>query len=1117
MRMKNFSWIFFTILIAASCTSEHASDNKKFRKVSSKESGITFQNRLQETVDFNIFNYLYFYNGGGVAAADLNGDGLTDLYFTGNQVDNKLYLNKGNFKFEDVTETAGVKGLEGWTTGVNVADINADGKLDIYVSQLGDFLSIKGKNQLYINEGNDENGVPKFSEKAAEFGLDFVGFGTQAAFFDYDLDGDLDMFMLNHSVHANGTFGKKDKFITDSHPLSGDKLLRNDDGKFVEVTKESGILNTVIGYGLGITTADINQDGFPDIYVGNDFHEDDYVYLNNGDGTFREVGREVLGHTSRFSMGNDVADFNNDGLPDIVSLDMLPADPVILKASAAEDTYDVFDFKLNFGYSYQLARNTLQLNMGNGKFSEIGLYSGVAATDWSWTPLFCDLDNDGYKDLFISNGIRRRSNDLDYINFISSREVQAKIQENITPEGLDLINKIPELKIDNFVFRNNGDLTFENKSEEWGLDGNSYSNGAIYADLDNDGDLDLVTNNVDQEVFIFENQTNKDTVIANNFLKIKLEGNTNNRFGIGTKVIIPTEKYGKIVQEMMPTRGYQSTVDYGLLVGLGDIKTVKTLTVVWPGGASQTLTNVPSNQTLTVKQAEASETYEYPKTSTAEAIFTEYVDTTSIDFKHKENKYVEFNREPLIPHMASTEGPNVAVGDLNGDGLEDFFIGGAKRQAANLYFQKANGTFRKVIPEVFQNDSLMEDVGVALFDVDNDKDLDLLVASGGNEFKEDDEPRLPRLYLNNGKGKFTKTENHLPAIYLTGSCVKPNDFDKDGDLDVFIGNRVEPWKYGFVPTSYLLVNDGNGKFSVADSSITNGIEQAGFVRNAVWADLDGNGFNDLITISEWMPVTFFLNENGKFTKQDPNTIGLSNSKGWWNAVTAEDFDNDGDIDLMMGNLGLNSKLKTSSEQPFTMYLKDFDDNKTKEPILVHYVNGKQQLLATKDELTKQLPHLNKIFRGYTDFAKAAVTDIFKPTELESAEKFTADTFTSTYIENLGNGQFKMTPLPGVAQFSPINTFYVEDLDGDGLKDVIIGANFYEVNIQLGRYDASHSTILKNRGNGKFEVMTYQESGLKTSGQVRDIQKIKLSSGEEVLIFARNNDRPTFFKFQKKNS
>ncbi len=1090
-------------VVLAACNPD---DDRIFRLIPPEESGVEFRNTLQETVDFNIFNYMYFYNGGGVAIGDVNGDGLPDIYFTANQSPNALYLNEGSLRFRDVTAKAGVAGYNSWSTGVTMADVNGDGRLDIYVCHLGDFRIYKSKNQLFINEGEDESGVPVFKDRAAEYGLDLIGFSTQAAFFDYDRDGDLDLFMLNHSLHENGTFGKASLRKT-THPLAGDKLLRNDNGVFIDVTTTSGIYSSVIGYGLGVVVSDVNLDGWPDIYVGNDFHENDYLYLNQGDGTFGEVLERQLNHTSRYTMGVDFADFNNDAFPDLFAADMLPEHPAILKASAAEDAYDVYNFKINFGFNHQFARNTLQMNNQNGTFSEIALFSGVAATDWSWATLFADFDLDGHKDLFVANGISRRSNDLDYINFITLDSVQMKMKYDMTEKELAFISKMPRMKLANYLYINNGDSTFTNKAKVAGMEKPSYSNGAAYGDLDGDGDLDLVVNNIDEPAFVYENRTITSGKKSRSFLKVQLRGATGNTGGIGAKVMLYDS--GSVqMQECIPTRGYQSSVDLGLVFGTGARQSLDSVIVVWNTGEAQRFTDVSTNQTLTVYQQAAHYRFDYERFRPKGSLFTA-ADDLAPHYRHEENRFIEFNREPLIPHMMSTEGPASAVGDINGDGRDDLFLGGAKWKRGHIFQQTASGTFVEIPQPALAADSTYEDVDATFFDADGDGDLDLFVVSGGNEFSGEAVYRQPRLYLNNGGGVYARSAS-TPEIFLTGSCVAARDFDDDGDVDVFIGARTTTWRYGIPPDSYLLVNDGNGHFTDVTESHAPDLRAFGFVKSAVWADVDGDNDPDLVIAAEWSPITILLNEEGRFALLKPEASGLDRSHGWWNTIIATDYDEDGDMDFVAGNLGLNSKLRTTYDQPVRMFVSDFDHNDSTDQILTHFIDGNEYPFHTRDELTRQMPYLKKRFLSYRKFAETDLHGMFSEPTLEKALQYSAYTFASSVIENLGNLQFRLRPLPAAAQFSTVNAVLCEDVDGDAVSDLIIAGNFYPVNIQMGRYDASFGLLLKGSANGNFRSVPAAVSGLSLREEVRALRRVVIA-GKPYFLAVRNNTTVQLFR------
>ena len=964
--------------------------------------------------------------------------------------------------------------------------------------------------------------MPVFEEEGERWGLALVGYGTQAAFFDYDRDGDLDMFMLQHSVHNNGTFGTARDLRFKPHPTAGDKLLRNDGDRFTDVTAASGIYSSVIGYGLGISTGDVNVDGWPDIYIGNDFHEDDYLYLNNGNGTFREVLNDVMGHTSRFSMGTDIADFNNDGLPDIISLDMLPEDPLILKSAASEDPMDIFEFKLSYGYNHQYARNNLQLNAGvrrqaDGRhevaFSEIACYAGIPATDWSWSALFCDLDLDGFKDIFISNGILRRSNDLDYIKYIEADSIQFRLKEqSIDERDLELSKRMPTVKLANYAYRNTHDLHFTNLAQAWGLDQPSYSNGTVYTDLDGDGDLDLVVNNLEDPAFIYKNLTldaQKPVDSGKHYLKLAFEGSGKNRHGIGARVFFDTP-YGRQMQENFTTRGFQSAVEPVMVIGLGGLGVIDSIHVIWPTGEFQVLRQVKADQTLKLRQTDASGSFDFTRLLPVPAALPPLVDISekvSVDYSHRENKFIEFNRERLIPNMNSTEGPKLAVGDVNGDGRADFFVGGAKWQAGKLFVQNKSGGFAASPQPALEQDSVCEDAGAVFFDADGDKDLDLVVVSGGNEFREGEPALQPRFYRNDGQGRLSRAPEALSGLSFNGSCAVAADFDGDGDTDLFLGGHTVPWSYGLLPRSYLLENDGNGVFRDVTAARAAGLEYPGLVKDAVWADLNGDRKPDLVLAGEWMPVSVFFNRDGRL---EPGETQLEPYLGWWNCVEAADLDGDGDLDLLAGNYGLNSKLSASTEHPLRMYVNDFDLNKTQDQLLTYYYGGEERLFATKDELQAQVPSIKKKVLKYRDFARSSLQDLFDPNLLRQSRRLETTTLASAWFENQGDGRFVRHELPQAAQFSPIQAFLVRDFNRDGRVDILAAGNYFEANPELGRYDASYGTLMLGLGQGNFRSLTAAESGLWLKGQCRDLQEIETSAGPLILV-ARNKERLAFLR------
>ena len=1094
------------VLVTAMYCTPPVNKNAHFQLHKKNKTQLHFTNELKQDTVFNVFSYMYFFNGGGLATGDFNQDGLQDLFFTSNMSDDKLFLNQGDFEFKDMTDQAGVAGEGSWSSGVSVVDINNDGLLDIYVCQVGDYLSLQGKNQLFVCQGI-ENGVPKFEDKASEYGLDLVGFSTQASFFDYDLDGDLDLYLLNHSLHQNGTFGQKKSFVGTQHPTSGDKLMRNDNGQFTDVTLAAGINSTVIGYGLGITTGDLNLDGYPDIYIGNDFHENDYLYINQQDGTFKEVLTDRIRHTSRFSMGVDMGDINNDGWSEIVSLDMLPDDPAILKSSLGEDQYGIFNFKLGYGYNHQFARNNLQLNRGNGTFQEIGMFAGIEATDWSWGPLFLDFDHDGFKDLFISNGIPRRMNDIDYVNFRTSDEdVKWKTLNNyLKEEELVIVDKMPKIKLPNRFFKNNGNLTFEDWADLIGNNEDSFSNGAIYADFDNDGDLDIVVNNIEDEPFVYENLLNqKEVDNSRNYLSLTLEGSPNNLQAIGARTIV-FKGNEQISTENYPVRGYQSSVQLGVHLGLGATEAIDSILLIWPDRTYQFLNIDEFNQTHHIKWQAGLPTYDFsrlqPRT-TKPYQFEEASEQIALDYLHDENPFVEFNRERLIPHMVSSEGPAIAVGDINGDGLEDVFLGGAKRRKSALFTQTASGTFVETTAPAIANDSIYEDVDAVFADLENDGDLDLVIATGGNEYYGSSEYLHQRTYINDGKGNFDE-QDLLPPVFMTASCVLPADFNGDGLIDFFFGGRAVPWQYGRIPNSYLFENQGDGQFIDATSKYSETLGQTGLVKDGTWSDIDKDGDMDLVLAVEWSPVQIYLNQGNQFEK-----VELMDLKGWWNFVLPHDFDNDGDIDILAGNLGENAKFKPTKEKPVKLYIEDFDDNKHIEQVLTYHLGGREIPFANYEELTSQLVSLKKKYLYAQDFAKASLADLFGAEKLASAQVLEANFMKSTYFENNGNLEFSAKELPSELQFSTLESAALFDFEGDGQQEILLGGNFYECNIEMGRYDANYGNVLSINAEGEFTVNTMGD--LDISGQVRRIRPIKINN-QTYFILAKNEAKVQIIK------
>jgi enediyne biosynthesis protein E4 len=1095
-----------TVVLSCTACRRPADAPPLFEQIPSETSGVTFSNDLPEDTTFNILNYLYYYNGGGVAVGDVDNDGLPDLYFTSNLATNRLYLNKGNYRFEDVTERAGVGdagGPAGWKSGVTMADVNGDGSLDIYVSAVN-YLAMRGHNVLYVNKGDGT-----FIDRTKEYGLDFEGFSTQATFFDYDGDGDLDMYLLNSSVHTERGVSSQPQRAP-RHPKAGDRLYRNDGGHFVDASEQAGIYGGVEGYGLGVVASDFNLDGCVDLYVANDFQENDFLYLNNCDGTFTESIAKAVGHTSRFSMGVDAADFNNDGRPDLAVLDMLPESEDMLKRSANAESYDLFNMRVQTGYHPQFARNTLQLNRGTAsvggqvRFSDVGYLAGVFATDWSWAPLFADLDNDGRKDLFITNGIWRRPNDLDYIEYVGGGALQPSLARNggrvgTSARDMSLLKRMPHVPLANYAFRNDGDLRFTNMAESWGLAQAGFSNGAVYADLNNSGALDLVVNNVNAPASIYRNRSRE--LNGHHYLQLRLQGTAANTRGIGARVSI---KAGGVTQmlEQMPTRGFESSVDPRLHFGLGGSITIDSLTVVWPDRRVQTLTAVAADQALTLSQAQATKRRASP--DVVSPLFADVTSQTGIDFTHRENQSFDYQREPLMPHLLSREGPALAVGDVNGDGLDDLYVGGAKWQGGKLFIQQSDGRFRASEQPAIRADSLAEDIDAAFFDANADGFTDLYVTSGGNEFSGQDDALQDRLYFNDGKGRFRRDTGAVPPLSESGSCVVPGDFNGDGHVDLFVGRRVVAGKYGMSPRSYLLENDGRGRFRDVTEQVGAPLANAGMVTSAEWLDYDRDGKLDLIVVGEWMPVRVFHQENGRFVERSAQA-GLNGSEGWWNSLSAVDLDGDGARDLVLGNLGLNSYIRASAREPARLYVADFFRNGTLEQILTFYKNGVNYPVAGRDELVKLMPQLRDRYPSYASFGASRIEDIFPSSELRQSKVLEARNFASSIAWNDGDGTFTLQPLPTDAQLAPIYALLAGDYDGDGRTDLLLAGNFYGLPPVLGRYDASIGTLLRATGTRRFESMDPSRSGLVLEGQVKHIRALRQAGGRQLIVVARNNE------------
>ena len=1103
--------VVLLLMVIVSCNAHQATEPTLFTQLDQKETGVEFENKITSTPEFNIYKYRNFYNGGGVALGDINNDGLIDIYMGANQSSNKLFLNKGNLKFEDITKKAGVEGKKSWSTGVSMIDINGDGWLDIYVCHSGDIHGENKQNECFIN-----NYDGTFTERAEEMGLADAGYSTQVAFFDFDQDGDLDAYILNNSHRSIGSFDlqQNKRQIRDS--LGGNKLLRNDNGHFKDVSQVAGIYGSEIGFGLGIAIADLDKDGWMDIYVSNDFFERDYIYINNRDGTFREELEKQMPSISGASMGVDIADLNEDGYPEVFTTEMLPQQEKRLKSTMTFENWDKYQMNVKNGYYHQFTRNMLQRNNGVTSpggitFSEVGRYSGVEASDWSWSALLADLNNDSYRDIYITNGIAQDILNQDYLAYIANDEVQRSI---IKEKGVDykiLIDIIPSTPIPNYAYAGKGNFSFDNVTTKWGLGTPSFSNGAAYGDLDNDGDLDLVVNNVNMPAFIYRNNIN-DSI--NRYLKIKLIGSKQNSEAIGAKV---TAKAGgrTFYLEQNPVRGFQSSVDDRLNFGLGNIKIIDSLIIEWPYGEETALVNIPTNQTLNFREVDAPVIkHERSLPIYKPKLFSELTIAGS-QFAHKEDEYVDFDKYPLLNFMYSTQGPKLSVGDVNGDGLDDFFMGGAKGQPGVFGIQNQKGGFKELQSKALEADKESEDIGSAFFDADGDGDLDLYVTSGGNEVGINSFTYINRLYINNGKGNFSRSAQILPTINPEStSSVKACDFDQDGDIDLFVGVRLRPDSIGAPQNGYLLVNDGKGKFHNQTALLAPALLNVGMISDAAWADYDGDGDKDLVVVGEWMNIKLFNNKSGHFTEVS-NLAGLGDTHGWWNTIEAADLNGDNKIDFICGNHGLNSRFRATKEKPIVCYVGDFNQNGSIEQVTCTVNGDSMYPFALRHDLVMQLPFLKKKYLRYDAYAGQTIQDIFKPDILEKTVRDTATILETVVLMNQGDGKFEVKRLPPEAQLTPIYAICVDDFNQDGLSDIILGGNLYGVKPEVGRYDASYGVFLKGLGNGNFASIPCSETGLFIQGEIRDIKTIKVQ-GKKLLMVARNNNTPEFFSIGRDN-
>jgi enediyne biosynthesis protein E4 len=1090
----HFSILILFVLIFLQCSKKEKS---LFSKLSSLETGIAFNNKLDYTEEYNCFTYRAFFNGGGVGLGDVNNDGLVDVFFCGNMSSSKLYLNKGNFKFEDITDKAGVACKGVWATGVAMVDVNGDGFLDIYVCKSGQPTA----NGIRHNELFISNGDLTFSEKAKEFGLADEGLSSHAAFFDFDRDGDLDCYLLNNSLRSVANYDKNSALRNVRDTLGGNKLYKNDNGKFTDVSREAGIFGSSIGFGLGVTIGDIDRDGWQDIYVSNDFFERDYLYLNNRNGTFTEGLEKSLQEISMGSMGADMADINNDGYPEIFVTEMLPEKDARLKTKASFDTWNKYQTNLSNGYYRQFPRNVLQLNNGDKTFSEIGRLSGVAASDWSWGALIADWDNDGYKDIFVANGIYKDLFDQDYQSFMSDpTNVRAILTRSGNGGIKKLVDTIPSERIPNYMFQNNQDLTFTNKAQEWGLSEPSFSNGSSYADLDNDGDLDLVVNNVNMEAFVYRNEST-DLLKENKFLTVILRGGNHNTAALGSQVTVYAD--GKqFYQEVAPMRGFESCVDSRLSFGLGKISKIDSIIVDFPSNKRFIAKNTEVNKTLTINEKDALPKFVEAAVIKNKPIFNDLTNDFNLNFRHIENDYSDFDIERLLFQMNSTEGAKMCKGDVNSDGLDDFFSGNAQGSIGAIFIQNKEGRFSKTNQNVFEKDKMCEDTGCTFFDVDGDKDLDLYVCSGGSDAVQLGD----RLYLNDGKGNFIKSEGLIASDKpFASSCVRAADYDNDGDQDLFVGARLIPSHYGASVGGFILQNDGKGHFKGVTPDVAPELKTLGMVCDAIWEDIDNDGDKDLIVVGDWVPLSIFKNENGKLSKV--NTLPKSN--GWWNCIKAGDFNGDGLIDFVVGNHGLNSRFKATELTPLSMYTNDFDNNGMAESIICGFNGGQSYPMVLRQDIVSQMPILKKKYLYFKNYKEQKISDIFTPEKLKVAILYETFNLKSSILINKGNGKFEMKDLPTEAQFSPIFGIAVEDFDKDGQLDIALGGNFSRSKPEVGTYLASYGTLLRGDGKGNFQ--TIKNSGFKIVGEIRDILSLKVAN-KNILIAGLNNDSPKIFGY-----
>lgn len=1105
---KAFGLLLLILLMA--CESEEpvlsSSDHKLFDSISASHSGLDFSNDLIETDTLNYFNYPYIYMGGGVAVADFNLDGLMDVYFTGNMVANRLYINKGDLKFEDVTDKSGTAGDRRWMQGVTVCDINNDGRPDLYISVSG--KTDKCPNLLFVNQGTGESGIPTFSEQAADYGLDDVGHSTQAAFFDYDGDGDMDIYVANYPITKfTSPVFYYGQMMKNAKHRDSDHLYRNDGrGRFTDVTEEAGVLN--FGLSLSASVSDVNGDGFPDIYVSNDFASPDHFYINNGNGTFSDKIKETTRQTSFYGMGADISDFNNDGLMDIYQLDMAPEDNRRSKENMSGMNPKALDELVESGLHYQYMYNSLQLNRGIDKtglpqMSNIAWLAGVATTDWSWAPLFADFDLDGWKDIYVTNGTRRDINNNDFFKSIESNNIYFSSDNQNENDRLNVstLNKMPSEKISNYLFKNNGNLTFTNTTDDWGLSHKSFSNGAAYADFDNDGDLDLIVNNIDEQAMLFQNKSVEST--DRNYIVFELEGPVSNRFGGGVKIKIKSDENIQLM-EQMTARGFQSAVDPRIFFGLNSNKNIDTTWVTWPDGNLQTIANIKTNQSIVLKYSDAKKAESEIFDTREEKVFWDATDKFISGLEHVENSFNDFGHQVLLPHKMSRFGPALAVGDINGDNLDDIFLGGAHGQVPQLFLQGEDGVFSKE-NEFFVGEEAYEDLDAGIMDLDTDGDLDLFVVSGGNEFDEGDERYADRIYLNEG-GVLAKAENVLPKINASGSCVRPFDFDKDGDLDLFIGGRLAPRHYPYPGRSMILENrleSGELHFVDVTGEVAPGLLDIGMVTDAVWSDVNRDGNVDLFVVGEWMPLTVFEYDGTTFRNTSEKHFS-GNTTGWWFSIT-ELGETNGNVEYLAGNLGRNYKYQASPEASFNIYTDDFDANGKNDIVLSYHNFGEEYPVRGRSCSSEQIPAIKKKFKNYETFAVASIEDVYGEKNLEKSTSYKVENFSSVKLI-FDDGKLEVIEeLPEIAQIAPINDVLVNDFTDDGVSDVVIAGNLFSSESETPRADAGLGLLLKGNSEGSFIAEDMTSAGLFIPYDTKSLNNIKVAGQKGILV--GNNNGP----------